>query len=82
MLHRSKYIIIDSDFGELPIVFSELFKHSDMKAIQGKIVSAGFCFIDHNGQYSCYGDSVSLGLKSREEDATILNKMLGNSVDE
>lgn len=92
MNYRSKYIIIDTGSYALPVVFSELATHADVARALGAqdILGAGFCYIqvceikyndNDTGQeprYVCYGESVSLKVKSRpEEDARILNKYLG-----
>ncbi len=58
------------------IVFSELNQHSEFKSFEP--VSAGFISIgvgsDGNPDCTCYGESVSLNLKSNEEEDTILAK--------
>lgn len=78
MLTKSKYIIVTRD--ELPVVFSELMKHSDVARHMGgehNVVSAGFCHIVDN-RYTCYGESTSLKMKSRGDvDSRILNVLLG-----
>jgi len=80
MNFKSKYIIVDSLAPELPVVFTELFTHSDIaRSIGGKVHSAGFCYIENN-RYVCYGESVSLKVKSRGEiDSKILNNLLGTN---
>ena len=79
MNYRSKYVIIDTGMAVVPIVFSDLLGHADMAVgIGGKVLGAGFCYINSDGQYTCYGESTSLRVKSRpEEDARILNRFLG-----
>lgn len=63
-----------------PVVFSELLTHADVAsaiAPRGEVLGAGFCGID-NDIYFCYGESISLKVKSRgEADSKILNKYLG-----
>jgi hypothetical protein len=77
MSYRSKYVILDQTVT-VGIVFSDYINHSEMaQVIGGKVIGAGFCFIEDN-RYVCYGESTSLKVKSRpEEDAQILNKYLG-----
>lgn len=81
MLYKSKYIINDQG---LPVVFSELQTHADVaRALFGitPVIGAGFCFID-NDQYVCYGESISLRVKSRgDEDSKILNRLLAGQPD-
>lgn len=77
MNYRSKYVILDQ-ICVVGVVFSEYLNHLDVAlGIGGEVLGAGFCFIE-DGIYHCYGESVSLKVKSRcEEDARILNKYLG-----
>jgi len=82
MSFKSKYIILETGLIPmgLPIVFSDLLTHADVaRGIEysGKVHGAGFCYVV-NDRYVCYGESVSLNVKSRgEEDSKILNKLLG-----
>jgi len=77
---EKKYIITS---GNLPIIFSEGQKHSDFKMFDP--ISAGFVkfnvFITDDLEpkisAECYGESESLGLKSRpNEDETLINKLI------
>lgn len=74
-----KYIIFDQNGLELPVVFPEMIGHDSMKNVFGNcpVVSAGFCrfYYDRDCDSTiaaCWGESVSLGVKSREEDIRIL----------
>ena len=60
-----KYILIENQFG-LPcaVMFSEAIQHSEM-AKGKKVLGAGFC--DNLGHV--WGESVSLDIKSKPEDA-------------
>ena len=77
---KAKYIIIKQGTFEVPFVFSELNQHADVAfAICGdvrQVIGAGFCYIADD-RYVCYGESVSCKVKSRPEDAKILNRLLG-----
>ena len=79
-----KYIL--DDYGNFAI-FSDTNTHSDMaRGFHFKPVSAGFCTIakgyktNEDGDEEtivnihCFGESVSLNLKSREEDEKIINE--------
>lgn len=81
MFSKVKYIVTKD--REI-IVFSELFNHSDFKNFNP--VSAGFISFGVNKQgnptCSCYGESVSLGLKSNPESDTILAKRQLNMLDD
>lgn len=89
MSFKAKYIIVEVEELPYPVVFSELIKHSDMSKItiravfngEGKVIGAGFVYVDERGRYVCYGESTSLDVKSRGvEDSDILNKFLcGNN---
>lgn len=77
-MFKSKYILHRNG---TPVIFSEVLKHSDVaRGLFGStdnIVGAGFCYIQDD-KYHCYGESVSLNVKSGEEkDAKILNRFLG-----
>jgi len=79
---RSKYIVFEVHGSEVPVVFSDLFSHSDFSQI-GKPISAGFCQLGKDG-FSCYGRSVTLKIDSRfEKDSSVLNKnIIGSFNDE
>lgn len=82
---KAKYIVVKQGSFEVPFVFSELSQHADIAfAVCGdvrKVVGAGFCGIDQD-RYFCYGESISCKVKSRpEEDAKILNRLLGVDYD-
>lgn len=78
MQYKSKYIILDL-ICATPVVFSDFLQHSDVaRGLGGKVMGAGFCFLNEDGHYVCYGKSVSLGVESdAERDSKILNKYLG-----
>jgi len=73
-MNRIKYIRTQDD--EI-IIFGEIMNHSDFKHWNPK--SAGFVSmgIDQNGNLSlsCYGESVSLNLKSNPDEDTKLAKI-------
>jgi len=60
------------------IVFSELQQHSEFKMFEP--ISAGFISFgigeDRNPDCSCYGESVSLKLKSREDDSMLAKRQI------
>jgi hypothetical protein len=57
------------------ILFSNLMMHSEFKGKFGKIKSAGFCNISDN-KIECYGESISLNIKSNKNDADLINRQL------
>ena len=73
MYLKQKYVITEN---KKIIVFSELLQHSEFKNFNP--ISAGFISFGVNKQgnpsCSCYGESISLGLKSRPEEDTIIAK--------
>ena len=69
---KAKYIIINNRIGEIPIIFPLFFGHNDFNFNREKIISAGFVLINETG-ISCYGESDSLGIKSRgKEDGELI----------
>jgi hypothetical protein len=76
----AKYIIADIDGFPTPIVFPDRLVHADVAAAFGalkRVSGAGFCTIDKDG-YHCYGESISLEVKSGyDADSNHLNRMLG-----
>ena len=71
---KTKYIIIEYEAIPMPVVFSELMTHADVAGkLGGKVHGAGFCYRDDEG-WHCYGESVSLKVKSRGEvDAKVFD---------
>lgn len=82
MEQKIKYITYKGEFGPAYITFSELTSHDSHHIDRSIILGAGFVrFIAEKDKYDeitikfkCYGESTSLGIKSRgEEDSKILN---------
>lgn len=69
-MYNAKYVIIDGS----AIVFSAAIQHKDMVRHGQKCESAGFVTFhymegdDDHIYAKCYGESVSLGIKSNPED--------------
>jgi len=57
---------------EVPLVFSPVLVHAEV-ARGSKVRSAGFCEIGPDGKWIVGGNSTSLKLRSRPQDAAILN---------
>lgn len=75
-MFKSKYII---SRNHTPVVFAEVLTHADVALAlfpNKEIIGAGFCYIK-DGKYVCYGESISLRVKSGVEDSDILNRYLG-----
>lgn len=84
-MKKVKYIIIVESMGgnEVPIIFSDLLAHNEV-AGNKTVISAGFVEIDSNSEdrdtdgcsellVSCYGESVTLKVKSRKDvDAKLI----------
>ena len=75
---KLKYIIVLSkDFlqNESVIVFDSLLNHKDVAGTH-QVVSAGFCRIKYRDEVDVevWGESVTLGIKSRKEDAEIIKE--------
>jgi hypothetical protein len=80
MYLKQKYIITENI---KIIVFTELLLHSDFKSFNP--ISAGFISFgvnkEGNPTCSCYGESISLGLKSNPEEDTEIAKTQLNMLD-
>jgi hypothetical protein len=77
---KSKYIIVELEGMEVPLVFSRFLQHEDVAgAIPNKVCSAGFCELSSVGIWITSGVSVSLNLDAREQDAKILNEHVGTT---
>lgn len=78
MNYKSKYVIVKRGNILYPIIFTDLMGHNEAVHGNDEVIGAGFCYINREGQYVCYGESVSLKVKSGgEKDSAILNKYLG-----
>ena len=82
MTYKSKYVIVQTDLAIVPVVFGDVASHVSVAyslvTDPDSVIGAGFCYIDDNGKYVCYGESIGLRVKSRgEEDSNFLNKYLG-----
>lgn len=82
-MYRAKYVIV----GGSAIVFSAAIQHKDMVGFNEKCEGAGFVSFstakDSDGydyiKADCYGESISLGIKSREEqDSIIVTRQITN----
>jgi hypothetical protein len=66
---KGKYIkTIDREI----LLFPEIVQHKDLKSLNP--ISAGFFHISSDYEVQCYGESISLGLKSDEEDTIIAKR--------
>ena len=61
---KQKYVRLNQ-YNEI-IIFPEVINHSTFKYLNP--ISAGFCHIQDR-KVVCFGDSVSLNLKSKEDDS-------------
>jgi hypothetical protein len=75
---KAKYLIIKKEEMEVAVIFSSFLSHDavDMTGQTG-VQSAGYCEMSPAGKWVVSGQSVSLKLNSRPQDAEILNKQLG-----
>lgn len=64
-MNKHKYVRKQHGF----IIFPETFNHSNF-GNKENVISAGFCYINTGeGLCRCFGESVSLGIKSKEDDS-------------
>lgn len=71
---KTKYVVIKSTICPALIVFPEYIFHSIFNSM-GKIISAGYVNLKTK---CCYGESISLNLKSNPEEDNILLGILLN----
>ena len=88
-MNKTKYVVGLARAGYIEqvvaIIFPEAVIHEDMALAffgsKNRIIGAGFCHVVEREGFStavqAYGDSVSLGIDSRPEDAFYLNAALG-----
>lgn len=77
MFGSTKYIVVEGEFGmESIFIFPYHVAHAD--AATGRdVISAGFLSIQ-GGKVNCFGESISLDMKSRgEEDTFLASRALG-----
>jgi len=80
MFDPVKYIVVENVYdypitaNEVIFIFPSTITHSNMaNRFKSKIISAGFVDLENK---HCYGKSVSLKIKSREEDNFLLKTQL------
>lgn len=79
-MFKAKYVIVNGS----AIVFSAAIQHKDMVGYHEKCEGAGFVTFHYSdeGDYvyaKCYGESISLGIKSRpEKDSLIITRQITN----
>lgn len=80
MLNPAKYVIVDG----CAIIFSAAIQHSKMVGYNKTATGAGFVrfYFDENEdeiRVKAYGESISLGVKSQEDDSKILTSQITNT---
>ena len=79
-LPQAKYVVFKIGPVETAVVFEQTIGHDRIAnriTASENLVSAGFCRVTPKG-YSCYGESLTLGLASRRDvDSALLNRILG-----
>ncbi len=83
MLDKMKYIVIEKDGNEVPIMFSTFVEHSFIAGCIKErypgipIIAAGFCTVNLAAtKMNCYGNSISLDITSRpKQDPTLFNHL-------
>ena len=79
---NAKYIVIEFSIAmpEAILIFPEDIPHRDFANGLGhsrRIISAGFILL-RNGEFICHDQSISLGIKSRPaQDSVLANMMFG-----
>lgn len=70
---KLKYIVVDESH---PVIFPETLVHADVGR-RFNVTSAGFCQRYPDGKWRCWGESLSLGIKSDQFDEDLLNETIG-----
>jgi hypothetical protein len=74
---KMKYITYQGEFGPQFVIFDKVANHSDIARglLSTKHLGAGFVRFDEQGDSICYGESVSMRVKSRGKlDDEIINR--------
>ena len=76
---NGKYVIFERHGLEYPILLPDehFVSHNEITVFSDKVVSAGKWYFS-GGEVSVFGESVSLKVKSRPEDANLINKAYFN----
>lgn len=75
-MNYPKYIIFDNGVYEYAIIFANFIEHNSIALkIKDEAVGAGFFRIEDN-HVVIFGESVSLGIKPRSVDASIVHKAI------
>lgn len=77
MYSESKYVVGMIGGFEAAIVIPETVTHSDVRCIFDEVLSAGFCHYSSD-KVVVYGESVSLRVKSRPEDARFVGRAMAH----
>jgi hypothetical protein len=82
---KTKYVMFGDEKWATPIIFPNGVIHRDLASLiqseLGRPISAGFCFLSAGAGWKCFGESISLNLKSRGEvDAKIMNDLLSGGI--
>lgn len=79
-MNRSKFIRVKQlhNVRDVFILFPEIITHRDLVqslgiCTQAGLISAGFYSVDAEGDYFCYGESISLCIGRRPDDDEQLN---------
>lgn len=77
-MKKMKYIVVDDGLSDCPYIFPPHLQHFYMlSCVGGEIISAGFVMFTPEG-LECYGESISLGIKSRPEvDTKLIKSLIG-----
>lgn len=68
---KQKYVRL-KEYNQI-IIFHTIIEHSTFRNLNP--ISAGFCYVD-NDKVSCFGESISLGIKGMEDDSYMATKQL------
>ena len=77
---KLKYVMLEERRTgfEIPLLFPASTSHDVFYASvqnMGALLSAGFCDVDGEGNWTAFGESISLKIKSRPQDSKIMTEI-------
>ena len=83
MMNHMKYIVVDRDGTEVPVIFPQFLEHKEMaERIGGSVIAAGFVVVTSKKGVRCYGSSTTLMIGARVSDGDLINQMADFEADD
>ncbi len=68
---KQKYVRL-KEYNEI-IIFPTILSHDTFRGFD--VIAAGFCYVNKD-KISCFGESIGLGIQSKEDDSYFATKQL------